>query len=66
MIIPGPYPRAEKLWNMKVAVIRVLTIVADFGNIPNKLEKRLEKLEIRGRIETTQTTAVERYAKIIE
>ena len=52
-----PCQRAEKeLWNMKVMVI--LIVVGALEMLLKSLEKRLEELEIRGRIKTIQTTAV--------
>ena len=39
-----------KLWNMKVTVI--LIVVCKFRTVLKGLEKRMEKLEIKGRIET--------------
>ena len=43
----------KKLWNMKVIVIGAL------GKITKELIQGLEDLEIRGRVETIQTTALE-------
>ena len=52
----------KKLWNMRVTVI---TIVADaLGIVRKGLENRLEKLEIRRRINTIQTTALLKSARI--
>ena len=48
---------------MKVTVI---PIAADtLETVTKNLEKRLEELEIRGRIETIQTTALLRSARIL-
>ena len=47
---------------MKVTVIRIL--VGALGMVPKGLEGRLEELEIR-RIETIQTTALLKSAKIL-
>ena len=52
----------KKLWNMRVKVIPI--VVGALGTIPKSLEKRLEDLEIRGRIETIQTTALLQSARI--
>ena len=52
-----------KLWNMKVPVIPI--DVGAFGTIPKGLERGLQELEIRGRIETVQTTALLRSAWIL-
>ena len=43
----------KKLWNMKVKVIPIVV-----GTVPKGLEKGLESLEIRGRIDTIQNTAL--------
>ena len=40
----------KKLWNMKVKVISI--VFGALGTVPKGLEKGLESLEIRGRIET--------------
>ena len=42
------------LWNMKVTMIPV--VVGALGTVSKGLERGLEELEIRGRIETIQTT----------
>ena len=54
----------KKLWNMRVKVIPI--VVCALGTVPIKLEKRLEDLEIRGRIETIQTTALLQSARILK
>ena len=43
----------------------ILIVFDVLGMVPKGLEKRLEELEIRGRIETIQTTAVLRSARIL-
>ena len=48
----------KKLWNSRVMVIPIVTI-------PKGLVKRLEVLEIRGRVETIQATALLRAARIL-
>ena len=53
----------KKLWNM-ATVISVL--VGTLGTVPEGLGKRLRKLEIRGRIETIQTMALLRSARILK
>ena len=45
----------KKLRNMKVTVIPI--VIGVLGTVPKGLESRLEELEIRGRMETIQTTA---------
>ena len=52
----------KKIWNMKVAVISVE--IGALGTIPKRLIKVLKDLEIRGRVETIQTTALLRLAWI--
>jgi len=52
----------KKLWNMKYKVIPI--VVGVLGTVPIKLEKRLEDLEIRGRIETIQNTALLQSVRI--
>ena len=49
-------------WNMRVTVI--LIAVEALVMVPASFEKRLEELEIRGIIETIQTTAFLRLARI--
>ena len=46
--------KTEKLWNMKVAVI--LIKIGAFNSVTKGLVQGLEGLEIRGRVETIQTT----------
>ena len=53
----------RKLWNMRVKVIPI--VIGALGTIPKGLEKSLDELEIRGRIETIQTTALLRSAGIL-
>ena len=53
----------EKLWNMKVTVIPV--VIEAFGTDTTGLIKGLEDLEIRGPVETIQTTASLRSARIL-
>ena len=53
----------KKLWNMKVTI--VLIVIGAFGTITKGLLKGLEDLEFGGRVETIQTTALLRTAKIL-
>ena len=53
----------KKLWNMRVKGIPI--VVGALGTVPKNLEKRLENREIRGRIETIQTTALLQLARIL-
>ena len=49
-------------WNMKVTI--VLIVIGAFGTIIKGLLKGLEDLEVGGRVETIQTTALLRTARI--
>ena len=51
----------KKLRNMKVMFI--LIIIGALGTVTERLIKTLEDLEIRGQVETTQTTALLRLAR---
>ena len=53
----------RKLLNIKVTVIPI--VVVAMGTFLKGLEKGLEELQIRGQIETIQTTAIFRSARII-
>ena len=53
----------KKLWNMKVTFIPI--VINAFGTVTEVLIKGLEDLEIRGRVETIQTTALLRSARIL-
>ena len=53
----------KKLWNMKVTI--VLIVIGALGTITKGLLKGHEDLEISGRTETTQTTALLRTARIL-
>ena len=46
----------KKLWNMKVTIIPF--VVGVFGTVTKGQEQGLEDVEIRGRVETIQTTAL--------
>ena len=48
---------------MKVTVIAV--VVGALGTVTKRLVKGLEDLEIKGRVETTQTTAFLRSTRIL-
>ena len=54
---------ARKLWNMRVKVIKI--IICTFRTVPKGLERELEEVEIRGRIEIIQTTALLRATRIL-
>ena len=51
------------LWNMKVMIIPIVT--GALGTVTKRLLKGLETLEIRARMETIQTTALLRSARIL-
>ena len=53
-----------KLWNRKVTILPIVIDV--FGAVTKGLVKGLEDLEIRGRVETIQTTALLRSARILK
>ena len=54
--------KLNKLWNMKLKVIPI--VIGALGTVPKGLERGLENLEIRGRIETIQTIALLKSARI--
>ena len=54
----------KKLWNMKVTIVPIVT--GAFGTITKGLLKGLEDLEVGGRAETIQMTALLRTARILE
>ena len=53
----------KKLWSMKVTIIPI--VIGAFGTVTKGLLKRLEDLEVGGRVETIQTTALLRTARIL-
>ncbi len=53
----------KKLWNMLVTIM--LIVIGAFGTVTKGLLKRLEDLEIGGRVETIQTIALLRTARIL-
>ena len=53
----------KKLWNMKVTFIPI--VIGALGTVTKELIKGLENLEIKGRVETIQTTALLRSARIL-
>ena len=55
--------RELKKWNMKETVIPI--VIGALESIPKGLVKRLEDLETRRQIETIQTTALLRSARIL-
>ena len=53
----------KKLWNMKVTIVPI--VIGALGTITKGLLKGLEDLDIGGRVETIQTTALLRTARIL-
>ena len=53
----------KKLWNMKVTIIPI--VIGAFRTVTKGLLKGMEDLEFRGRVETIQTTALLRTARIL-
>ena len=53
----------KKLWNMKVTIVPI--VIDALGTITKGLLKGLEDLEVGGRVETIQTTALQRTARFL-
>ena len=53
----------KKLWNMQVTIIPIVT--GAFRTVTKGLLKGLEDLEVEGRVETIQTTALLRTTRIL-
>ena len=53
----------KKLWNMKVTIVPIVT--GALGTITKGILKDLEDLEVGGRVETIQTIALLRTARIL-
>ena len=53
----------KKLWNMKVTIMPI--VIGALGTITKALLKDLEDLEVDGWVETIQTTALLRTARIL-
>ena len=53
----------KKLWNMKMTIIPI--VIGDFGTVTKGLLKGLEDLEVGDRVETIQTTALLKTARIL-
>ena len=51
------------LWNMKVTIVPI--VIGVLGTVTIGLLKSLEDLEVGGRVETIQTTALLRTARIL-
>ena len=53
----------KKLWNMQVTIIPI--VISAVGIITKELLKGLEDMEVGGRVETIQMTALLRTARIL-
>ena len=53
----------KKLWNMQVTIIPIM--ISAFGTVTKGLLKGLEDLEVGGRVETIQMTALLRTARVL-
>ena len=53
----------KKLWNMKVTIVPI--VIGAFGTITKRLLNGLEDIEVGGRVETIQMTALLRTARIL-
>ena len=53
----------KKLWNLKVTIIPIG--IGALSTVTEELVKGLKELEITGRVETIQTTALLRSARIL-
>ena len=53
----------KKLWNMKVMIVPI--VIGAFGTVTKGLLRGLEDLEVGGRVETIQTTALLKAARIL-
>ena len=53
----------KKLWNMQVTIIPI--VIGAFVTVTKRLRKGLSHLEVVGRVETIQTTALLRMTRIL-
>ena len=53
----------KKLWNMKITIVPI--VIGALGTITKELLKGLEDLEVGGRVESIQTTALLRMTRIL-
>ena len=53
----------KKIWNMKVKIVPIMNFA--LGTVTKGLLKGLEDLEVGGRVETIQTTALRRTDRIL-
>ena len=54
----------KKLWNMKVTIVPI--VIGAFGTVTEGLLKDMEDLEVGERVETIQTTALLKTARILK
>ena len=54
----------KKLWNMMVTIIPI--VIGAFGTVTKGLLKRLEDLEVGGRVKTIQNTTLLRTVRILK
>ena len=55
----------KKLWNMQVTVIAIVIVTEALGTVTKGMVKEPEDVEIRERVETIQTIALLRLARIL-
>ena len=60
--LPSPCLKNKQIWNMKVTVVPI--VISALGTISKGLVQRLEDLEIREQVDTIQTIALLRSARI--
>ena len=53
----------KKIWNIKVTIIPIM--IGAFATVTKSLQKVLDDLEVGGPVETIQTTALLRTARIL-
>ena len=58
-----PARELKKLWNLKVTIIPI--VISAFATVTKGLLKGLDDLEVGGRMETTQTTALLKTDRIL-
>ena len=57
------YRELKKLWNMKVTIVPIMTGAS--GTVAKGLLKGVEDLDVGGRVENIETTALLRTARIL-
>ena len=63
MSTPTLLENFKKMWNMKVTIVPI--VIGALGTVTKGLLKGLEDLEVGGQVETIQTTALLRTARIL-